>query len=70
MEVSTVDIEDWARKQASIPELRAMLRECTEALSTREYVCGECGGDIPTALPTKHPAHAEPCSYYASMVTY
>jgi len=69
--VSTMDIEDWARKQASIAELRAMLRECTEVLSTREYVCSECGETIPTALPVKHPSHKrQACSRYQTIVAY
>lgn len=65
-----MDINAWVRAEASIPELREM-REAVEAeLQRRPFVCGNCGRDIPTALPLKHPAHASDCLRYASMVTY
>ena len=66
-----MDIDEWVRKDASIPELRAMLDAVTTELARRSYVCGECGRDIPQALSAKHPDHDKrSCSRYASMVTY
>jgi hypothetical protein len=65
-----MDINVWVRSEASIVELREMMKACDAELRRRSYVCRVCDGDIPTARPLQHPAHAKTCLRYASMVTY
>ena len=71
MDINTLDdVDTWAERYASIAELRRMLNACERVLRTRSYLCQECGREIPTALPRKHPKHLLACSRYASMITY
>jgi hypothetical protein len=64
-----LDIDEWVQRAGtSIADLRSMRDACERELQLRSHVCGICGGDIPTALPLKHPAHAPSCLRYEGTV--